>query len=144
MKRGSQGVVVPGPRAKRRRVTVQRAPPTRSRVCARVAKRAPVCHHYARRPYKSRPTYRGRLRRRLELTRQSFELTPGTTPPIVEALPTANLSVFQVLPRNIRFEEAIGVVTMRPDRFNPSRTGFVRQRKTFNILNIIFNKKYFN
>lgn len=38
---GSQGVVVPGPRAKRRRVTVQRAPPIRSRVCARVAKRAP-------------------------------------------------------------------------------------------------------
>lgn len=30
-----------GPRAKRRRVTVQRAPPTRSRVCARVAKRGP-------------------------------------------------------------------------------------------------------
>lgn len=30
-----------GPRAKRRRVTVQRAPPTRSRVCARVAKQVP-------------------------------------------------------------------------------------------------------
>lgn len=36
-----KGLVASGPRAKRRRVTVQRAPPTRSRVCARVAKRAP-------------------------------------------------------------------------------------------------------
>lgn len=74
-----------GSRAKgRRRVTVQRASATRSRVHARVVKRVlpslSVYYHYARRPYKSRPAYRGHCHK-LELTRQSYELTPGHTSP---------------------------------------------------------------
>lgn len=61
--------------------------PTRSAhslTCLRTCRKTspPVCHHYARRPYKSRPTYRERLRCKLELTRHSFESTTLAGPPL--------------------------------------------------------------
>lgn len=98
--------------------------PTRSAdslTCLRTCRKTspPVCHHYARRPYKSRPAYRGRLRRRLELTWQSFEFTPETTPPIV-GVPTMNLFVLQVLPKTFALKKP-SLVTTLPDQFRDYR-----------------------
>lgn len=74
-----------------------------------------VCYHYARRPYKSRPAYRGRCHK-LELTRQNFELTPETHIPF-DRRNTVNFLSLQVLLRKALFEEAVGLVSTPSNRF---------------------------